>query len=101
MRKLVALMAGALALTGCGGTDQWEGDVKFKVAEADSGGYEIVLAGEMPRGALRKWQTGRVGKEHFPDGVQVGDEVTCHVTQRETGDKGFGTDVQVTNCRKA
>jgi hypothetical protein len=101
MRKIVAVLLGCLAMTACGTKERYEGDVRFKVTEADSVGYRLVLAQELPRDAVSDWHSGRVASKQFQEPAKVNDEVICHVVQQETGEKGVGTDVEVTNCRKA
>ena len=101
MRKLIAVLLGCLALVACGTKERYEGDIRFEVTEADSTGYRLVLAQALPRDAVSDWHSGRVASKQFAEPVKVGDEVVCHVVQQETGEKGVGTKVDVTDCKKA
>lgn len=100
MRKLAALLLCSLALTACG-DERFEGDVRFKVTEADSSGYKLVLAQEQPVDMISDWYSGRVPSKEFAEPVQVGDEVVCHVVQQRVNEKHIATDVQTTGCRRA
>lgn len=100
MRKLAIVLLGCLALTACG-EERFEGDVRFKVTEADSGGYRLVLAQEQPVDMISDWYSGRVLATEFPEPVAVGDEVVCHVVQERVNEKHIATRSQTTNCKKA
>ena len=100
MRKIIVTFAACLVLTACG-DGRFEGDVRFKVTEADSEGYELVLAQEQPVDMVSDWYSGRVLAREFPEPVAVGDEVVCHVVQQRVNEKHIATRSQTTNCKKA
>ncbi|MCG8924471.1 hypothetical protein [Lentzea sp. CC55] len=101
MRGLAVVLTCCLAVTACGGSDKFEGDVRFKVTKADSEGYELVLAQEQPRAMISDWYSGRVLAREFSGPVAVGDEVVCHVAQQRVDEKHISTRTQVTGCKKA
>ncbi|SMD07166.1 hypothetical protein [Lentzea albidocapillata] len=100
MRKVIAVFSGCLALTACG-DGRFEGDVRFKVTEADSLSYELVLAQEQPVDMVSDWYSGRVNVDDFVEPVSVGDEVICHIVQQRVQEKGIATRMTASNCRKA
>lgn len=100
MRKLTVVLLGCFALTACG-DGRFEGDVRFKVTEADSEGYELVLAQQQPVDMVSDWYSGRVLAREFAEPVAVGDEVVCHVVQQRVNEKHISTRSQTTNCKKA
>ncbi|SDL66486.1 hypothetical protein SAMN04488074_112211 [Lentzea albidocapillata subsp. violacea] len=100
MRKTIVVFSGCLALTACG-DGRFEGDVRFKVTEADSLGYELVLAQEQPVDMVSDWYSGRVNVNDFVEPVSVGDEVICHIVQQRVQEKGIATRRTASNCKKA
>ena len=100
MRALAVVFLSCLALTACG-DQRFEGDVRFKVTESDSEGYELVLAGKQPVDMISDWYSGRVAAKDFVEPVAVGDEVVCHVVQERVNEKHIATRTQTTNCKKA
>lgn len=112
MRKIVVVLAGCLALTGCG-AEQWKQDVRFKVDkiyevpagyDRDDAQLRLELVGEMPDDILEPdTLSPQVVKRRDIDGdVRVDDEVTCQAEQDTEG--YFRTSVintRLWSCEKA
>lgn len=112
MRKIVVVLTGCLALSGCG-ADEWKQDLRFKVDKIYEvpAGYDredaqlrLVLVGEVPDEALDPDTVSpQVVKRREIEGeVRVGDEVTCEAEQDTDG--YFETNVTTTDlsfCEKA
>lgn len=111
MRKIVAVLAGCLALAGCSG--DWAAEVRLKVTEVEVTAVSPIeppqprvsleLVGGLP-GAYR--QDGFSGTSMHPaeiDGdVKVGDEVTCLAKQRSIGILQTNSiSTELFQCRKA
>ena len=113
MRKIVLIVTGCLALTGCAGT--WEAEVRLKVTEIEN--YQplpekypaevrawLDLVGELPDDAYERQQFsgGIVDVTEIDGDVSVGDEVLCLAKQRTIG--AFQTNsisTELFQCRKA
>lgn len=95
MRKIVVVVAGCLAVSGCGASE-WKQAVRFKVDKIYEvpSGYDrkddqlrLELLGEVPGDALDPdTVTPQVVKRYSIRGeVRAGDEVTCQAEQKTRG----------------
>lgn len=112
MRKIVAVLAGCLVLTGCG-ADQWKQALRFKVDKIYRvpSGYDrkddqlrLELLGEVPDDALEPdTVTPQVVKRYSIKGeVRAGDEVTCQAEQKTRGySETSVTRTDLSSCEKA
>lgn len=111
MRKIVLVLAGCVALTGCAG--DWSAEVRLEVAEEEVYTFHdtappeprlrLELVGELP-GAYRKDEfTGkRVHPAEIDGEVEVGDEVICLAKQRSIGAlQTNAITTELFRCRKA
>ncbi|MDX3657466.1 hypothetical protein PV646_09145 [Streptomyces sp. ID05-26A] len=114
MRKIIAVLAACLVLTGCG---RWEDEIRFEVTRINTcyDGYSDVICatrmyvkpvGELPSGAPEPeaFKDAFVELGDFASGVtaNTGDEIIC--AAREVSD-GFeylnGLPLTLQECRKA
>jgi len=107
MRKVVAVLAGCLLLSGCGASS-WEGELRYKVASIDSSTptefVDLELVGAAPQGVL--WQDGLTPKSQLSSDVSgdvvVGDEVVCTGTQKKGSPfASWDKDTVLSGCKKA
>ena len=112
MRKIVMVLAGCLALTGCGGAARWEADLRFKVAKVYEvpSGYDrkydklrLELVGEVPEDILEPdTLTPQVTERMFVTGeVREGDEVLCNAWQETDGYTQSTVIRTYLSCKKA
>ncbi|MFS8098223.1 hypothetical protein LFM09_13880 [Lentzea alba] len=112
MRKIVLVVAGCFALTGCAG--DWEAEVRLKVVKIEEyqpletlppeQRIDLDPVGELPEDAFeRDYYYGAIKNPAEIDGdVKVGDEVVCLAKQRTIG--AFQTNsisTELFQCRKA
>ncbi|MBW4715703.1 hypothetical protein [Saccharothrix obliqua] len=104
----IALSGFLLAACGSGGKE-WEGDVAFKVTRLnpsqDSMGRteppyaNLEIDQDEPK-SLEPISTRIANLDQLPDGVRVGDRVTCKVKQSDqSGFDQRGVQTTVTSCR--
>lgn len=113
MRKIVLILAGCLALTGCAG--DWEAEVRFKVAaleesqvvpgSAPEPRVVLELIGNLPGGATEErkhYSKDWVHPGEIDGDVKVGDEVICLAKQRSIGVLQTNSiQTELFQCRKA
>ena len=107
MRKLAAVVAGCLVLTGCAAS--WQGDeVRYRIKAVDHSTpteyFELELVGGAPKGALSAADMARefVQPSDITGGAAVGEEVLCLVVQKKGSaieDSNVVTSVK--GCKKA
>lgn len=105
----VVVAAVGMLLTACGG-EEWEGEVAFKVSRLNPG-YEsagrtrppfanLDIDQDEPAGSVESISSRAVDLDKLPQGVAVGDLVTCKVRQWDkSGFDQEGVQTELTDCR--
>jgi hypothetical protein len=83
-------------------TDVWEGDVPAVVRSVADYGTSVEFSGPLPPDALRSGSIDSNLVQDTPEGVQVGETLTCRVRQtyQNNTDIGYGPRTKILRCRR-